>query len=231
MKKIKIISLFVVGLVVNIAKAESPRPERKAWPLNILEISPFVEYQKFRDFPRAPIGMGLKINNAYVTNDELGKYFVENFYAYIPSPILVDTKSTHWQYPIGTQLVHFVRLKNKARTYFELRIIEKRNDGVWAFGEYLPTDKQWQLVDSETETKNIDIHYTTEDNIKAHLQMQTVPQQVCANCHRGTTTHDWPKDSPDAAGPCEMTPENPNLMTQWRKDFEKQMGWSPFQIQ
>lgn len=227
MKYISFILFFCAQQIL----AQAPLPEKKTLKLDILEVQPFVEYQKFRELPRAPIGMGLKINNNYVPVSELSKYFAEHFYAYVPSPILIPKDNDHWQYPVGTQIVHLVRLNDPEKTLFELRMIEKRTDGIWSFGTYLPKENEWQLIDSSTESKNVDIEYVTEDQIRVRLQMGTVPQQVCANCHRGTTTHNWPKDSPDAAGPCEMTPENPNLMTDWKKDFENKLGWSPFEKQ
>lgn len=222
------ITLFLLPVCLL---AQAPLPEMKTLKLDILESNSFVEYRKFRDLPRAPIGMGLKINNSYVPVSELSKYFAEHFYAFIPSPIIILKDSEHWQYPIGTQIVHLVRLNDQEKTLFELRMIEKRKDGVWSFGTYLPEQNEWRLIDSATESKSVDREYVTEDQIRVRLQMGTVPQQVCSNCHMGTTTHNWPKDSPDAAGPCEMTPENPHLMTTWKADFEKKLGWSPFEKQ
>ena len=80
-------------------------------PLSFLEDHPFIEFESFREAPRAPIGVRILFNGSPAK--DLSRVFSEKFLASIPitKTILTETNEFDevvWDYPIGTQLVHII---------------------------------------------------------------------------------------------------------------------------
>ena len=176
---------------------------KETLPLDHLEKNYFLEFDNYRDRPRAPIAAGININGKPVRSiQEIFTVFSEKVFAHLPegqtikSSLNTDNKEV-WRYPIGTQVVHRITLNDDLDTVFELRMIERVNNKKWAFGVYHEENNQYKLQ----------------------------------NCHRNTTSAPHQYENLQDVGPCEFTAQNPKVKNEWVQAFTQNQGYSPISVQ
>lgn len=186
-----------------------------------------VEFESSRPDAHAPIAIQMALNGKRVTNQFV--LFNERLLARLPdqSPILVQSEDT-WDFPVGAMVVHELRFNDRARTLFEMRVVEKLDDRHWGYGAYVPEGDRLVLRrHQDSEKKNFLLE--DEEGKAMAISLATVAQRVCAQCHSTAGLGRMPVGSSEEAGPCEFQPKNGTLRSTWAAKFFKERGWNPFE--
>ncbi len=230
----KLIAFLFALAIFNSASAQISEGMTKTLPADHLEKTHYLEFENFRDRPRAPVAAGIKINGQPVRSiEEIFHYFSEIVGAWLPEGQTIksstDTEGREvWSYPIGTRVIHYLTLNDKEKTPFELRMIERVKEGRWAFGVYHLKNNEFQLQNYQG-LLNKDFELDHTDGNSYQVSLKHIPLQVCQNCHRNTTSAPYQYRSNQDVGPCEFTPANPKVKNEWVKKFLTERGYHPVQ--
>ncbi|MBI4345583.1 MAG: hypothetical protein HY553_01930 [Elusimicrobia bacterium] len=135
-----------------------------------------------------------------------------------------DTPDESWEYPAGTRLTHRFYWADTASTVFELRLIERRADGRWAFGSYLRTaDGKLRLLQrQETAAFALEL-----EGRAVQVALTRLPPESCRRCHAAASPNRY-RDV-ERAGPCGFGPANAALLRGWADRFRAARGYEPFE--
>lgn len=206
----------------------------KTLPGDHLEQTNYIEFHNFRDKPRAPIAAAIKIDGQPVRSiQEIFHYFSEEVGAWLPEGKVIKSSTDSegrevWSYPIGTRVIHYLTLNDAEKTSFELRMMERVEEGRWAFGVYHLKEGEFKLQDYKgLLAKEFELDH--REGKKYKVSLKHIPLHVCQNCHSNTTSAPYQYNSRQDVGPCEFTPANPKVQTDWVKKFLKVRGYNPIQ--
>lgn len=214
------------------ASAELSDGMKETLPLNYLEKKQFIDFENFRERPRAPIAAGININGQPVRSmEEIFKVFGEIVSAYLPDGETIKSSTDEagkevWRYPVGTQVVHVVTFNDDQNSVFELRMMERVDDKRWAFGVYHIDGNQYKLQ-HYTGLLPKEYHVKGKDGEDYQVKLKHIPLHVCQNCHRNTTSAPHQYENLQDVGPCEFTAQNPKVKNEWFEAFKTSRGYEP----
>jgi len=109
-------------------------------------------------------------------------------------------------------------------TVFEMRLLERRADGRWAFGSYVrAADGRLRLLQRQ-ETAAFELEL---EGRRVQVSLTRLPPESCRRCHQMTSPNRYP--DPEKAGPCGFGPGNPGLRAGWAERFRATRGYEPFE--
>ncbi|TNF01372.1 MAG: hypothetical protein EP326_04430 [Deltaproteobacteria bacterium] len=230
----RLLAILCFALFSQLVEAQISEGMSKTLPADHLEKNHYLEFENFRDSPRAPIAAAIKIDGQPVRSiQEIFRYFSEIVGAWLPEGKTIKSKTDSegrevWNYPIGTRVIHFLTLNDKEKTPFELRMMERVEEGRWAFGVYHLKEGEYKLQNyNGLLQKEFELNH--ENGKVYNVSLKHIPLQVCQNCHSNTTSAPYQYSSRQDVGPCEFTPANPKVKNDWVKKFLDERGYHPIQ--
>lgn len=212
------------------AWAGSPDSEflPKSLPKNILR-SGFLSYAPNPDGLQAPLFSSFQIKgNAYPS---LSDWMSESHHAYLPEGQKIEYSTDKfgreiWNYPTGFRVVHLIELHSTPPEVFELRIVEKLENGRFAFGVYLPAGEHFELMEEADRSQQKRVKSGRRGT--SELTFQRINIRSCRHCHSSTTNSRYQYSRIDLTGPCEFAPGTKGLRERFTKEYLKAFGVSPF---
>ena len=128
-----------------------------------------------------------------------------------------------WDFPIGTRFVHRFYLRTSPRRLYELHMSEKRADGRWAYGIYIPDANGKASLSHTPNSLALDVDVSGR---LWRISVKGVGPQSCRECHLMESGNHYPDE--DRAGPCGFGPANKALLTLWAPLFKAKHGYAPF---
>lgn len=178
---------------------------------------------------RPPIGLRIRFNGREANSRDLALAFRDEHAIRLPPGgrvrrVRAGTPEEAWEFPDGTRLLHRLALADEPGTLFEFRLIQRRPDGRWAFGTYLPTaDGKLRLVQSQ-ETGSYDVVLFGE---ATRIELTRLPPESCRRCHAAASPNRYP--DAEFAGPCAFGPAHKDLLRGWSEAFRARFGYEPFE--
>lgn len=201
-----------------------------------------IETLVFEGDPRtliSPIGMKLTINDKpALSREALDEAFEDLFYARIPLGARIGVTQNAdgrdvWNYPVGAQTFHLVRLRAEGAPIFELRTALLLADGSWDLAIYAPESSSREPTLRRQRYGGmppLEIQFkSTRSGRDLQIKMNRVPLHNCKMCHFNSSPSRYQFTSSDDAGPCGFGPAHPTLARDWAAEYEKRVGHSPFQ--
>lgn len=205
-----------------------------------------VEYTRLHpDAPMdtlAPIGGDLRFNGVALPRAEtlikLEAILRERHLARLPDGTRIETGVDSegravWRYPTGTRVYHLSEFRAPQTGIHELRVLQKRSDGTWAYGVYSPMDNAPDapllVLQTYPEPTPVKVFRVREGAGQVTLFSHFgVRLGACRDCHfeRSPSAYQYP--SAALAGPCGFVPANSSLLTQWAERYRERHGHSPF---
>jgi uncharacterized protein YlaI len=229
---LKVLILLFTLCACHSLFAQISRGMTKVLPADHIERAHYIEFENFRDKPRAPVAARIRIDGNPVRSiNEIFHYFSEIVGATLPQGKTISSSQNAegkevWHYPLGTRVIHLLTFNDKNNTPFELRMMERVEEGRWAFGVYHLKNNEYQLQDYQGLLAR-EFEMNHRDGKTYQVKLKHIPLHVCQNCHSNTTSAPWQYTSRQDVGPCEFTPANPKVQNEWVKKFLEERGYNP----
>lgn len=198
-------------------------------PSGILEQDRFVAFKQTEDTFRAPLGFSYVINGKPLPPGDfsaLDEIFHESFFAHLPvgSRIQVRKNASQeevWDYPVGTRVVHLIEFRSVPKQVYELRIVQKRENGTWAYGVYSPlsTDSTKLELHKYVGTLPAQFSFKHERGNDVQLGLRRINLRSCQHCHAMNSPSRHQYETVEEAGPCGFAPHNPEIKTSWVEKY------------
>lgn len=203
----------------------------------------FLEFSQLEGGMRAPLGAGVEFNGERIdphNREALSVVFSEVHFANVPGGTRIRAKNDSqgqevWSYPEGTRVAHKISIKTRPEKLFELRMIQKRADGTWAFGTYIPrisetTGAPLKLSLIQTSERQPYFEATNQIGEKnVSISLTRIRSTTCQRCHAATSpsSHQYPTLA--ETGPCGFVPANRENVLKWSDGFAQKHGAVPFE--
>lgn len=163
----------------------------------------------------------------------IGEVFEERTWARLPPKARIVRETSKdpelWHFPAGTRVAHEILLKTSPPTLFELRLMEKRADGTWAFGIYIPLEDGRTLALHRKESQMLSFRVPLPRR-NVQVEMERLHPQSCRTCHfnHGVRANEYYADE-EHVGPCGFVPDNAAILKEWAPAYQKKHGYWPFE--
>ncbi|MBI4057503.1 MAG: hypothetical protein HY399_08170 [Elusimicrobia bacterium] len=201
---------------------------------NYPEDNGFVRYDAHPK--KAPFGEDIRIDGTpwyEVPNLKLFDVFTEDSWAKLPPQTCIQRYVNNrgfefWSHPKGTSFIHRLFLKTSPPRLYELRQIEKMEDGPggrWAFRRYVTTQDPNNLKLWTFHPDDWKYYHELQFSLPATPRDMTVTlkryTRQCTSCHVTGSQNNLIDGSPRVAGPCGFTPMDLKADKQWAKSLEE----------